>query len=121
MSTNEPMTQERLDAIQERVDAAQNTPWQRDDDDETDPAYDDYTSPVNDRDGDPIGHCPDCGVRSCYSTQNADLIAHAPQDLTDLLAEVERLSAELTAVVANLGSHANPLMHPRGRQSLPSN
>ena len=121
MSTNEPMTREQLDAIQARVDAAQNTPWQRGEDDEPMPSNDDYMSTVNDHDGDPVGYCPDCGVRSYYSAQIADLIAHAPQDLTDLLAEVKRLSAELTAVDADVGSHSNPVLHPRGRQCLPSN
>lgn len=95
MSTNEPMTQERLDAIQARTDAAQNTPWQRGEDE---PMFssDDYMSTVNGHDGDPVGYCPDCGVHAYYSAQIADLIAHAPQDLTDLIAEVERLRARLT-------------------------
>lgn len=96
MNTSNPMTQGRLDAVQARTDAAQNTPWQRGEDDEPMPSTDDYTSTVNDHDGDPVGYCPDCGVRSYYSAQTADLIAHAPQDLTDLLAEVERLRARLT-------------------------
>ena len=96
MSTNEPMTQERLDAIQARTDAAQNTPWQRGEDYEPMPSNDDYMSTVNGHDGDPVGYCPDCGVHSYYSAQIADLIAHAPQDLTDLLAEVERLRAQRT-------------------------
>lgn len=96
MSTSNPMAQGRLDAVQARTDAAQNTPWQRGEDDEPMPSNDDYTSTVNDHDGDPVGYCPDCGVRSYYSAQAADLIAHAPQDLTDLLAEVERLRARLT-------------------------
>lgn len=115
MSTNGPMTREQLDAIQERVDATQNTPWQRGEDDEPMPSTDDYMSTVNDHDGDPVGYCPDCGVRSYYSAQAADLIAHAPQDLTDLLAEVDRLRALTTVDDAMVERGARVLGNRRHR------
>lgn len=94
MTEPTPMTQERLDAIQARVDAAQNRPWRRGEDDEPTFFNACCTSTVNGQDGDPVGYCPDCGTRSYYSAQIADLIAHAPQDLTDLLVYVAKLKGE---------------------------
>lgn len=89
MSTNEPMTRERLDAIQERLADATPGPWVwlgeaelasptiPEPEDEDDYQY------ITNEDG------------QIDSSDDADLIAHAPQDLTDLLAEVERLRAAL--------------------------
>ena len=76
MST-EPMTQERLDAIQERVNAATAGLWDWEDNG-TLVAWDGYdTEPV---------------IAYGYTDpEDRKLIAHAPQDLADLLAEVQRL------------------------------
>lgn len=87
MSTNEPMTREQLEAIQARVDAATEGPWVwlgeaelasptiPDPEDEDDYQY------ITNEDG------------QIDSSDDADLIEHAPDDLADLLAEVERLRA----------------------------
>lgn len=92
MSTNEPMTQERLDAIQERVDAATRGPWAVDSDD---PAYIIYPEKGG-WDGLVIAHVAEQDGALFPVEHNGALIAHAPQDLTDLLAEVKRLRARLT-------------------------
>ena len=71
MSTR-PMTQERLDAIRERVDAS-SAPWM--------PAKPDEVYRAED------------GKQVAWNLdpEDVDLIAHAPDDLADLLAEVQRL------------------------------
>ena len=91
MSTN-PMTQEQLDAIQERVDAATPGPWAVDSDD---PAYIIYPEKGG-WDGLVIAHVAEQDGALFPVEHNGALIAHAPQDLTALLAEVERLRARLT-------------------------
>ena len=74
MNTHEPMTQERIDAIQERVDAVR-APWI--------PAKPDK-----------VYRTEGCGLVACgLAPEDVDLIAWAPDDLTDLLAEVRRLRA----------------------------
>lgn len=85
-----PMTQERLDAIRERVDASTAGPWQWWGEAELvslsvpdSTSEDDYPRITNE-DG------------QIDSSDDADLIEHAPDDLADLLAEVERLRARLT-------------------------
>lgn len=83
MSTNEPMPQERLDAIQGRLDAATPGPRKIVANRETrriemQPHYYRTNVLISDR------FAADCA-----------LIVHAPYDLTDLLAEVERLRAAL--------------------------
>lgn len=90
---HEPMTQERLDAIRERVAHATPGPW----------------GPGNrcvfaNNPRHPHGVyavVSDEVVNGAYGvaisrTADVDLIAHAPDDLTDLLAEVERLRALTT-------------------------
>lgn len=74
---HEPMTQEQLDAIRERVDAS-SAPWM--------PAKPDEVYRAED------------GKQVAWNLdpEDVDLIAHAPDDLADLLAEVERLRALLT-------------------------
>ena len=69
---HEPMTQERLDAIRERVDAS-SAPWM--------PAKPDEVYRAED------------GKQVAWNLdpEDVDLIAHAPDDLADLLAEVQRL------------------------------
>ena len=89
MNTHEPMPQERLDAIQERVDAATPGPWAADSDD---PAYIIYPEQGG-WDGLVIAHVAEQDGALFPVEHNGSLIAHAPQDLTDLLAEVERLRA----------------------------
>jgi len=66
------MTQERLDAIRERVDAS-SAPWM--------PAKPDEVYRAED------------GKQVAWNLdpEDVDLIAHAPDDLADLLAEVQRL------------------------------
>lgn len=92
MNTHETMPQERLDAIQERVDAATPGPWAVDSDD---PSYIIY-SERGGWDGLVIAQVADQDGALFPVEHNGALIAHAPQDLTDLLAEVERLRARLT-------------------------
>lgn len=86
MTTNEPMTQERLDAIQERVGGITDGPWS-------------YWSGRGYRE-----NCVKSDSREDAPTvaevipeaDDAVFIANAPQDITDLLAEVERLRPRLT-------------------------
>lgn len=93
MSTNEPITQERLDAIRARVDSVEF------------PDNEHLTvtnsqeklvcwverSPL---DGSIVSGAVVATVHA--GPQSAELFAHAPQDITDLLAEVERLQNELS-------------------------
>lgn len=89
MNTNDPMTQEQLDAIRERLEVRTSGPWR--------------AIICESADHPPHGN----GVIASGSSwpvvddetmraEDADLIAHAPQDLADLLAEVERLRALTT-------------------------
>ena len=89
MSTNDPMTQEQLDAIQERVNAATRGPWAVDSDD---PAYIIYPEKGG-WDGLVIAQVADQDGALFSVEHNGALIAHARQDLADLLAEVRRLRA----------------------------
>lgn len=92
MSTNEPMTQEQLDAIQERVDTATDAPWVEG---ERCVFTEDYAHAIV---SDSLVEVPGMSSYGEAVQNPADvaLIANAPQDLTDLLAEVERLRARLT-------------------------
>lgn len=89
MSTNEPMTQEQLDVIRGRVESSTWT--------EADP----WECTEDDWDGWCVGTW-DSGFGTAYVAKDiqsggdeggsdAALIANAPQDLADLLAEVQRL------------------------------
>lgn len=90
MSTNAPMTQEQLDAIQERVDAATPGPWAVDSDD---PAYIIYPEKGG-WDGLVIAHVAEQDGALFPVEHNGALIAHAREDIPALLAEVERLRAQ---------------------------
>ena len=88
MSTNNPMTQEQLDAIQGRVDSVEFPD-------------DEHLTVVNGEenlvawversrlDGSVVSGAVVATVHA--GSRSAEMFAHAPQDLTDLLAEVERL------------------------------
>lgn len=92
MSTNEPMTQERLDAIQGRVDSVEFPD-------------DEHLTVVNGeknlvswvershRDGSVVSGAVVATVHA--GPQSAEMFAHAPEDISALLAEVERLRDEL--------------------------
>lgn len=92
MTEQTPMTQEQLNAIQERVDAATPGPWAVDSDD---PAYIIYPEKGG-WDGLVIAHVAEQDGALLPVEHNGALIANAPQDLTDLLAEVKRLRALTT-------------------------
>ena len=89
------MDAERIAAIRARADAATDGPW--------DVWRDDSGHPFV-----RVGHLlheidyllTTGGLASGYA--DADLIAHAPTDLRDLLAEVERLTAERDALAAQV-------------------
>lgn len=84
MSTNEPMTQEQLDAIRERTEKATEGPW-----DVEGPAY---CGPLDTL----VVYPVEDGGALAYvqpSWEDAEFIAHARQDVPALLAEVERLRA----------------------------
>lgn len=91
MNTN-PMTQERLDAIRERVEVATDGPWAVDSDD---PSYIIH-SERGGWDGLVIAQVAEQDGALFPVEHNGALIAHAPQDLADLLAEVKRLRALTT-------------------------
>lgn len=92
MTEHEPMTQERLDAIQARVEVATDGPWAVDSDD---PSYIIH-SERGGWDGLVIAQVADQDGALFPVEHNGALIANAPQDLADLLAEVERLRALTT-------------------------
>lgn len=90
MSTNEPMTQEQLDAIRGRLDARTPGEWEASGRgiDALAPSWGEVVSTeVN-----CMNYCYGGTGRGVERTEDAELIANAPQDLADLLAEVERLS-----------------------------
>lgn len=82
MSTNEPMTQERLDAIREREAKATAGPW--------DVEGSAYCGPLDTLTVYPV---EDGGALAYVqpSWEDAEFIAHAREDVPALLAEVERL------------------------------
>ena len=81
MSTNEPMTQERLEAIRARL-ADVGAIWKY------------AATPTGD--GEVITVGQEGPIAWGIDIDSAALIAHAPQDLADLLAEVKRLRALTT-------------------------
>lgn len=87
MSTDDPMTQERLDAIQAREAKATAGPWAID-------------GPAQCGPGDTLAVYPvEDGGTLAYvqpSWDDAEFIAHAREDMPALLAEVERLRALTT-------------------------
>lgn len=92
MTSHNPMTQEQLDAIRERVEVATDGPWAVDSDD---PSY--IIHPERGGwDGLVIAQVADQDGALLPVEHNGALIAHAPQDLADLLAEVARLRALTT-------------------------
>lgn len=86
------ITEERLDEIRERLDAATPGPWRPDNDE---PGYVIAPDDPSGWDGYLIASTVDHDGGLFVQEHNAELIAHAPQDLADLLAEVERLRDEL--------------------------
>lgn len=84
MSTNEPMSEERLDAIQARVDGATTSPW----DDQ--PNWTDTARVVLNGDGEALWDAV-----GLMADADSEFIAHAREDIPALLAEVHRLRAEL--------------------------
>lgn len=82
MSTNEPMTQEQLDAIQARVDGATNGPWG---------CYGDGAHEVFDAGEYGDGDRGEVVAAVIDRLSDAVFIAHAREDIPALLAEVQRL------------------------------
>lgn len=114
--SNNPMTQERLDTIQERVDAATPGPWAVDSDD---PAYIIYPEGGG-WDGLVIAHVADQDGALFPVEHNGALIVNAPQDLTDLLAEVERLRALTTVDDAKIERVARNLANLEVGEAWPT-
>jgi hypothetical protein len=81
MSTNDPMTQEQLDAIHARLTEV-GALWKY--------------RPTPTGDGEVITVGQEGPIAWGIDIDSAALIAHAPEDLADLLAEVERLRALTT-------------------------
>lgn len=78
-----------LDPILGRLDAATEGPWQRSED------YSDVLTPEGDH------------IASFWKTSDGELIAHAPEDITALAAEIRRLRARtLTESEHNRAWHA---------------
>ena len=91
---HEPMTQERLNAIRGRLDARTPGEWEASgrEIDALAPSWGEVVSTeVN-----CMNYCYGGTGRGVEHAEDAELIAHAPQDLADLLAEVERLRARPT-------------------------
>ena len=102
MNTNKPMTQEQLDAIRERAAKATAGPWAAWEDQDGQPHMQGRlmvgVAAGVIPDGDTWIEGPDVNnpVAETYIPEDRVLIAHAPQDLTDLIAEVGRLRALTT-------------------------
>lgn len=106
MSTNEPMTREQLDAIQERVDAATDGPWVEG----TRCVFtEDYARAIV---SDSLVEVPGMTpyAEAVQNPADVALIAHAPEDLAALLAEVERLRA-LTTVTEDMVERGKAAHH----------
>ena len=89
MSTSKPMTQEQLDAIQERVDATTEGPWEQ-----CGRGIDGGPSSITEvvtLDVECMGYCYGGTGLGVQNEAEAEFIDHARQDVPALLAEVERL------------------------------
>lgn len=86
------MKEEKLCEIEQRAEKATQGPW------ETDAHYPPNNVYCDDSTGSIIAECPVCGVlRNPLNTKNnADFIAHARQDIPDLLAYCRELKTEDT-------------------------
>lgn len=80
--TTEVLTQEQLEAIRKRAEAAFNGPWHLEE------RWSGLTSVVGRY---PFEIDGTFGVADCLRNQDAEFIAHAREDIPALLAEVERL------------------------------
>jgi hypothetical protein len=81
---NEMLTQERLDAITARCEAATPGPWKV-------------------VEGKSFGvQSENKNIANCFRAENEQFIAHARQDIPALLAEVERLREERDRAIAAL-------------------
>lgn len=90
---NESMTQGRLDAIQERVDATTDGPWEQ-----CGRGIDGGPSSLTEvvtLDVECMGYCYGGTGLGVQNEADAEFIAHAREDVPALLAEVERLRAAL--------------------------
>jgi hypothetical protein len=74
------MTNQEIESIQQRLDAATPGPWK---------AIKYYKNQLAN------GAGPDWGLEGVRSFEDADLCAHAPTDLRALLDEVERLNSKV--------------------------
>ena len=96
MNTNEPITQERLDAIQARVDGATGGPWG---------CYGDGAHEVFDAGEYSDGDRGEVVAAVIDKLSDAVFIAEAREDIPALLAEVKRLRA-LTTVTDDMVERA---------------
>lgn len=87
MNTNEPMTEERLDAIRSRADGATSGPWG---------CYGDGAHEVFDAGEYSDGDRGEVVAAVIDKLSDAVFIAEAREDIPALLAEVERLRKRLT-------------------------
>lgn len=94
------MTQEELEAIEARANAATPGPWERWPDDVD---GGDGWALVSDADGEPVVGAHPCPLEQCADAE-ADyaFIAHARSDVPALIAEVRRLRSERDALRVRL-------------------
>jgi hypothetical protein len=106
----EGMTQEQVDEIKARVDAATPGPWLS----RTSSNWVDGKRTTTEyfvmREDDDVAVCADCvdPNTSKPSEANADFIAYAREDIPALLAEVERLQAENARLRDRLTAATDP-------------
>lgn len=108
MNTYEPMTEERLDAIQARVDGATGGPWG---------CYGDGAHEVFDAGEYSDGDRGEVVAAVIDKLSDAVFIAEAREDIPALLAEVERLRA-LTTVTEDMVERAALVLGNRRHRGI---
>lgn len=109
MRTQDPMTQEQLDAIQGRVDGATRGPWG---------CYGDGAHEVFDAGEYSDGDRGEVVAAVIDKLSDAVFIAHAREDVPALLAEVERLRADNARLRSLTAEHETDLLDTRAGLAL---
>lgn len=105
-----------LDAIEARLNRATSGPWRVKEQDQKQIHRGTVQVQEDGRGIEVIAECY-CGAYDGHGLRNADLIAHAPEDLAALIEEVRYLRGERAAVVAWLQRMASNARHWGGDEN----